>query len=72
MRIVNGFIYNDEDVLVASLTADATEEDMNTLASSGDMVSEVKEFVESVNSGSFKPKKTVDKLQNLLNKFNLL
>lgn len=75
MRIVvlKGVIYAREDGMedrpIGSVFPSATEMDEKVIAGGSEALEAVKNFVDEVNSGSFKPRAVVKDLERILDKY---
>jgi hypothetical protein len=71
LKIRKGFVYNEDDVIIAVLTEGATEDDERTIEFGSEAVIAVEKFVEDVNSGSFKPRGAVKEFEKLIEKYSI-
>lgn len=70
LKIRNGMVWNEDDRVIAVLTEDATEQDERTIELGSEAVPAIEEFIEKVNSGSFKPRTAVKEFENLIEKYS--
>lgn len=74
LKIKNGIIYACEefegssDRAIGSLFPTATEEDERIIECGSETVKAVEEFIEKVNTGSFKPRAVVKEFESILAK----
>lgn len=66
MKIRNGFVYNDEGIIVATLTNEATPLDEREITLGTQAIPVIEKFVKEVNTGTFKPRSTVKEFEKLL------
>ena len=69
--IRGGFIYNETDQIVGTITEQLSQEELRTIEGGGEALEAIQNFVETVNSGSLKPRKAVKEFENLLNRFKV-
>lgn len=72
IKIKKGVIYrleNEIETPIGSLFDHATDEDEKTIECGVEMLPKVQEFIDNVNSGSFKPRSVVKELESVLRKY---
>lgn len=66
-----GFIYNEDDVIIGTLTDSSTVEIEATIEAGSEALEAIKNFVEGTKKGSLKAKKTYDSFRALLDKYEI-
>lgn len=72
LKIKNGVIYSCVDGLenpIGTVFPNATDEEERLIKCGSEVVPAVKEFIEKVNKGSFKPRAIVKEFEQILNKY---
>lgn len=70
-KIKDGFLYNEEDVIIAVLTDEISDKEERILEATGDALVSINDFVSNVKSGRYKPKKTFDEFKRILDKYEI-
>ena len=71
LKIRNGFIENEAGINIGTVVENVTIEEEKTINAGGEAIELIKEFVDSVNSGSFKPRAFSKKFESLIDKYEL-
>lgn len=69
LKIRNGFILNEDDVIIGTLTDAATYEEERIIEMGSEAIPAIEEFIASVNSGKFKPRTAVREFEKIIEKY---
>lgn len=73
LKVRNGFVYNEEGVIVmimADYLSPEVQEEVERIVEFGsEAAPAVERFIQEVNSGSFKPRSVVKKLEEIANRY---
>lgn len=71
LKVKNGIIYDMEDETIKGTISDDSFEVQRVIECGSEALPAIQEFVEEVNSGSFKPRTAVKRFEKLLEKYEL-
>lgn len=71
LKVKNGVIYDLEDDTIKGTVSDDSFEIQRVIECGSEALPAIEEFIREVNSGSFKPRMTVRKFEQLLEKYSI-
>lgn len=71
IKIRNGIIYNEVGNPIGTILPNATEEEERSITLGAEATPIIEDFVAEVNSGKFKPKTLVRKLEAIIEKHSI-
>jgi hypothetical protein len=69
LKIKNGVIYTPEGVAVGVISEKADEMITSSIEKGTELIGVVEEFIDQVNSGKLRPRSTVKKFENVIQKY---
>jgi len=69
LKIKNGVIYTPEGRAVGVLSEHADEKITESIEMGTDLIDTVREFIDQVNSGKLRPRSSVKKFENVIQKY---
>lgn len=70
-NVSNSYVLNESDQVVAILPTDSLLEDEKIISSAPELLEAVQDLLAKSNKGIFRPKATIDKFKNILDKHNI-
>lgn len=71
LRIKNGIIYDEFDTILGSLSDDIPDDVEKTIECGSDAIPIIKDVIDQVNSGKFKPRSIIKEFEKLLEKYEI-